>query len=166
MENAKLAVSLGIGLNHMNVFVMDNGMQLIFDEGKRPIILPAEVTGIDTSPVLVDGKGLTKNSDEVVAIRQKLGVDGAVIIAATVSLSEKAIIAGPDCQMRGFVYVKEAEPLLKSITQIFVEEITAALLKGGDLEEAKNTIKDRARWFIKRENGREPLIEPIVIVDD
>ena len=166
MENAKLAVSLGIGLNHMNVFVLDNGMQLIFEEGRRPIILPNEVTGIDISPVLVDGKGLTKNSDEVVAIRQKLGVDGTVIIAATVSRSEKRIVAGPDCQMRGFVYVKEAEPLLKSVTQIFVEEINAALLKGLDLEGAKNTIKERARWFIRRENGREPLIEPIVIIND
>ena len=166
MENAKLAVSLGIGLNHMNVFVMDNGMQLIFEENRRPIILPAEVTGIDTAPVLVDGKGLTKDGNDLIAMRQKLGVDGAVIIAATVSLGEKKIIAGPDCQMRGFVYVKEAEPLLKSVTQIFVEEITAALLKGSDIEEAKNTIKDRARWFIRRENGREPLIEPIVIVEE
>ena len=166
MENAKLAVSLGIGLNHMNVFVMDNGMQLIFEENRRPVILPAEVTGIDTAPVLVDGKGLTKDGNDLIAMRQKLGVDGAVIIAATVSLSEKKIIAGPDCQMRGFVYVKEAEPLLKSVTQIFVEEITAALLKGLDIEEAKNTIKDRARWFIRRENGREPLIEPIVIVEE
>ena len=166
MENAKLAVSLGIGLNHMNVFVMDNGMQLIFEEGRRPVVLPAEVTGIDTAPVLVDGKGLTKGGDELIAMRQKLGVDGAVIIAATVSRSEKKIVAGPDCQMRGFVYVKEAEPLLKSITQIFVEEITAALVNGTDIEEAKNTIKDRARWFIRRENGREPLIEPIVIVEE
>ena len=166
MENAKLAVSLGIGLNHMNVFVMDNGMQLIFEEGRRPIVLPAEVTGIDVSPVLVDGKGLTKDGTDLIVMRQKLGVDGAVIIAATVSLSEKKIIAGPDCQMRGFVYVKEAEPLLKSVTQIFVEEINAALLRGTDIEEAKNTIKDRARWFIRRENGREPLIEPIVIVEE
>ena len=166
MENAKLAVSLGIGLNHMNVFVMDNGMQLIFEEGRRPVVLPAEVTGIDTAPVLVDGKGLTKGGDELIAMRQKLGVDGAVIIAATVSKSEKKIVAGPDCQMRGFVYVKEAEPLLKSVTQIFVEEITAALVNGTDIEEAKNTIKDRARWFIRRENGREPLIEPIVIVEE
>ena len=166
MENAKLAVSLGIGLNHMNVFVLDNGMQLIFEEGKRPIVLPSEVTGIDTSPVLVDGKGLTKDGSELVAMRQKLGVDGAVIIAATVSLSEKKIIAGPDCQMRGFVYVKEAEPLLKSVTQIFIEEITAALNKNSDIEEAKQIFKERARWFIRRENGREPLIEPIVIVEE
>ena len=141
-------------------------MQLIFEPGKRPIIIPNEINGIDISPVIVDGKGVTKDAGEVVAIRQKLGVDGTVIIAATVSLSEKKIIAGPDCQMRGFVYVKEAEPLLKSITQIFVEEVNVALLKGTDFEEVKNTIRDRARWFIKRENGREPLIEPIILIKD
>lgn len=166
MANAKLAVSLGIGLNHMNVFILDNGMQLVFEEGKRPIILPNEVNGIDTAPVIVDGKGITKDAAEVVSIRQKLGVDGTVIIAATVSKSLKKIIAGPDCQMRGFVYVKEAEPLLKSVTQIFNEEVNGALNKNMDFEAAKNTIKERARWFIRRENGREPLIEPIILVKE
>ena len=166
MDNAKLAVSLGIGLNHMNVFVLDNGMQIIFEENRRPVLLPNEVTGIDVSPILVDGRGVTKISDEIVEARKKMGVDGTVVIASTVSIKEKKIIAGPDCQMRGFVYIKEAEPLLKSITQIYVEEVTGALNRGIDLELAKNTIKDRVRWFIRRENGREPLIEPIILIEE
>lgn len=165
MENARIAVSLGIGLNHLNVFVLDNGMQIIFEENRRPVLLPNEVTGIDVSPILVDGKGITKISDELIETRQQMGVDGAVVIASTVSLSEKRIIAGPDCQMRGFVFVKEAEPLLKSITQIYVEEVNAALKKGIDMEMAKNTIKERIRWFIRRENGREPLVEPIILIE-
>ena len=165
MENAKLAVALGIGLNHMNVFVLDNGMQLIFDGDKRPIILPNEVTGVDISPILVDGKGVAKNTDMVIDIRQKMSVDGAVVIASTVSLKEKKIIAGPDCQMRGFVFSREAEPLLKSISQIYVEEINGALLKGvEDFTEVKTMICDRIKRFIKRENGREPFIDPIIIV--
>ena len=166
MDNAKLAASLGIGLNHMNIFVMDNGMQIIFEENRRPVILPNEVTGIDVSPILVDGKGVAKFDDELINTRHMMGVDGAVIIASTVSLSEKKIIAGPDCQMRGFVYMKEAEPLLKSITQIYLEEVNAALLKGQPLELTKNTIKERIKWFIRRENGREPLIEPIILVEE
>lgn len=165
MDNARIAVSLGIGLNHLNVFVLDNGMQIIFEENRRPVLLPNEVTGIDVSPILVDGKGITKISDELIETRQQMGVDGAVVIASTVSLSEKRIIAGPDCQMRGFVFVKEAEPLLKSITQIYVEEVNAALKKGIDMEMAKNTIKERIRWFIRRENGREPLVEPIILIE-
>ena len=166
MDNAKLAASLGIGLNHMNIFVVDNGMQIIFEENRRPVLLPNEVTGIDVSPILVDGKGVMKINDEIVETRQKMGVDGTVVIASTVSLKEKKIIAGPDCQMRGFVFMREAEPLLKSITQIYVEEVTASLLKGQDLELTKNTIKDRIRWFIRRENGREPLIEPIILIEE
>ncbi len=165
MDNARIAVSLGIGLNHLNVFVLDNGMQIIFEENRRPVLLPNEVTGIDVSPILVDGKGVTKISNELIETRQQMGVDGAVVIASTVSLSEKRIIAGPDCQMRGFVFVKEAEPLLKSITQIYVEEVNAALKKGIDMEMAKNTIKERIRWFIRRENGREPLVEPIILIE-
>ena len=38
------------------------------------------------------------------------------------------------------------------------------LNRGLDIEQTKNTIKDRIRWFIRRENGREPLIEPIILV--
>ena len=67
--------------------------------------------------------------------------------------------------MRGFVFVKEAEPLLKSITQIYLEEVNSALKKGIDMEMAKNTIKERIRWFIRRENGREPLVEPIILIE-
>jgi mRNA degradation ribonuclease J1/J2 len=66
--------------------------------------------------------------------------------------------------MRGFVFVKEAEPLLKSITQIYLEEVNAMLTRNLDIEQTKNTIKERIRWFIRRENGREPLIEPIILV--
>lgn len=165
MENARIAVSLGIGLNHLNVFVLDNGMQIIFEENRRPVLLPNEVTGIDVSPILVDGKGVTKISSELIETRQQMGVDGAVVIASTVSLSEKRIIAGPDCQMRGFVFVKEAEPLLKSITQIYLEEVNSAMKKGIDMEMAKNTIKERIRLFIRRENGREPLVEPIILIE-
>ena len=167
MENAKLSLALGIGLNHMNVFVLDNGMQIVFDGDKRPVVLPNEVTGVDVTPMLVDGKGVARISDEIISIRQQLGVDGAIIIASTVSLKNKEIVAGPDCQMRGFVFVKEAEPLLKSITQIYVEEVQGALVNGKtEFDDVKQMIKDRVARFIRRENGREPFIDPIIIIEE
>lgn len=165
IENAKLAVSMNIGLNHMNTFILDNGMQLIIDISPRPKILPSEVSGINIDPVLVDGKGISKIGAEVIDDRRKLGVDGVVVVAATVSKSKKEIIAGPDCQMRGFVYVKEAEPLLKYVSNIFVEEINGLMAKDiFEFDSIIDTIKDRARKFIRRENGRDPEIMPIVIV--
>ncbi len=167
INNANLAVSMGIGLNHMNVFLMDNGMQLVFEDGKRPQIIPNEVNKINIAPILVDGKGLSKVGEEIIQERQKLSVDGVVVVAATVSLERKEIVSGPDCQMRGFVYVKEAEPLLKSISNIFIDEINTALMMDvKDFEETKLKIQERAKRFIKRENGRDPLIMPLIITVD
>lgn len=165
MSNAKLALSMGIGLNHSNVFILDNGMQLIFDEGVRPHMVPNETNNINISPVLVDGTGISKVGNDVIEERRELGFDGAVVVAATISVKEKKIIAGPDCQMRGFVFVKEAEPLLKSISNIYVEEVNNALATSPKFEASKveSLIRERAKRFIRRENGREPMILPIII---
>lgn len=167
MANAKLALSMGIGLNHMNVFVLDNGMELIFDENGRTSIIPNEKNGINITPILVDGLGICKVGAELINDRTNLANDGVVVIAASVSRKTKEIVAGPDCQMRGFVFVKEAEPLLKSISQIFVEEIEKCLKAGSlNFDKAYEVIKERAKKFVKKENGREPLILPVVVIVD
>ena len=165
MANAKLALSMGIGLNHTNVFILDNGMQLCFNELGRPSILPNNPATMPTHPILVDGSGVSTNvAENIVNDRRQLSVDGVVVIAVTVSEAEKRIIAGPDCQMRGFVYVKEAEPLLKSIANIFVDEVTTALsVNNINFENVKASAQERIRRFIKRENGREPMIIPIIV---
>ena len=163
MANAKLALSMNIGLNHSNVFIMDNGMVLEFDGVTRPRLIPNEVNHIVIDPILTDGTGLSHVGSQVVEDRLLLGQDGVVVIAATVSLKEKKIVAGPDCQMRGFVYVKEAEPLLKSIANIFVDEInTAFQLEEFNLEQIYANVSERGKRFIKRENGREPYILPVI----
>ena len=165
MANAKLALSMGIGLNHTNVFILDNGMQLCFNELGRPSILPNNPATMPTHPILVDGSGVSTNvAENIVNDRRQLSVDGEVVIAVTVSEAEKRIIAGPDCQMRGFVYVKEAEPLLKSIANIFVDEVTTALsVNNINFENVKASAQERIRRFIKRENGREPMNIPNIV---
>ena len=163
MANAKLALAMNIGLNHMNVFIIDNGMQIEFDGVTRPRIIPNEVNNIPVDPVLIDGTGMSQPGNQVVSERLTLGMDGVVVMAATVDLKEKKIIAGPDCQMRGFVFVKEAEPLLKSLSNIFVDEINTAFNASAFVKEAiYELVAERCRRFIKRENGREPLILPII----
>ena len=140
-------------------------MQLVFNGASRPQLIPNEVNNIVISPIFTDGTGLSHVGSKVIEERLLLGQDGVVVIAATVDLKNKTIIAGPDCQMRGFVYVKEAEPLLKSIANIFVDEInTAFQLEKFDLEQIYANVNDRGKKFIKRENGREPYILPIIDV--
>ena len=163
MANAKLALSMNIGLNHSNVFIMDNGMELIFDGTTRPRLIPNEATGIEISPILIDGTGMSRTGATVIEDRKLLGADGVVVIAASVNVKEQKIVAGPDCQMRGFVFMKEAEPLLKSLSAIFIDEINTAFKSGKFVPEAiYELVSDRCKRFIKRENGREPYILPII----
>ena len=167
MANAKLALTLNIGLNHSNVFILDNGMELVFDGVTRPRMIPNEANQINVSPIYIDGTGISHSGSQVVLDRLSLAQDGVVVIAAAVSLEEKKIVTGPDCQMRGFVYMKEAEPLLKSVSNIFVDEINTAFQAGVfDLELIKGNIAERGKRFIKRENGREPYIMPIIDIID
>lgn len=167
MANARLAISTGIGLNPMNVFVLDNGMQIVFDDSPRPKVVVNESNKINVAPLLVDGRGITSVEENAMEERKKLSEDGVVVVASTVSLEKKCIVSGPDTQMRGFVYVKEAEPLIKSIANIYVDEVTTALNMGEtNFEKTKQAISERARRFIKRENGREPLVLPIIIIVD
>lgn len=163
MANAKLALSMNIGLNHSNVFIVDNGMQIEFDGVTRPRIIPNEVNHILVDPVLVDGTGMSKAGSAVIADRLLLGQDGVVVIAATVNPKSKTIVAGPDCQMRGFVFMKEADPLLKSLSNIFVDEINTMFeTEEFNVDLLYENVSERCRRFIKRENGREPYILPIV----
>ena len=167
MANAKLALSMNIGLNHSNVFIMDNGMELVFDGVTRPRLIPNEANHINIEPILIDGTGLSHVGSVVVDDRHELSQDGVVVIAACVSIKEKKIIAGPDCQMRGFVFVKEAEPLLKSLSNIFVDEInTEFQMEEFNLENLYQRVTERSKRFVKRENGREPYIMPIVDILD
>lgn len=167
MANAKLALSMNIGLNHSNVFIMDNGMELVFDGVTRPRLIPNEANHINIETILIDGTGLSHVGNVVVDDRHELSQDGVVVIAASISIKEKKIIAGPDCQMRGFVFVKEAEPLLKSLSNIFVDEInTEFQMEEFNLENLNQRVTERSKRFIKRENGREPYIMPIVDILD
>ncbi len=166
MNSAKLALSMKIGLNHSSVFVLDNGTQLHYQDDKMTII-SNQTDRIHTIPSMVDGLGTVKGDTLVVDDRKKLAVDGVAVLAATVSKSKKKIIAGPDCQMRGFVFVKDAEPTLKMMTSIFVDGINA-LIKADmfDFDSYSSVIEEKIKKSIHREISRDPLIVLSISVVD
>ena len=109
-----------------------------------------------------DGRRLKEILDE----RNAIGENGVVLIAASVSLSKRQIVTKPDCQMRGFVFVKEAEPLLRQLTSIYTEEILNELNRtrdGFDNQRVVDNIKERSSKIIRHYLRRDPVIVPIII---
>lgn len=161
LSNAKLAAGMNIGLNPKNIFVLENGMVLdIAEDGNATV---KQDSTIDTRELLINGLGVSEVGNQIIDERTKLGVDGAVIIATTVSLSRKEMITKPDCQMRGFVFVKEAEPLLKEVTNIFTEEVEKGL-KSPHFNKQKvyDGFTERVKKTIRYALRRDPVIIPII----
>ena len=158
LANAMIAVHSFTTYNHRNVFILDNGVPVDIIDGEAKITN----TIIKNGDLMVDGIGVGDVRTEVISDRQKLSEDGVIIAALAVSNIQKTIIAGPDIQMRGFVFLKESESILHEVTRIFVDSINNALKKNSSLEDAKALFVDKATRYIKKETGRFPMIVPIV----
>ena len=167
VANAKLAISAGTGLNHMNTFLMDNGQVLEFVEGK-PRLLTHELDKVPTGDVLIDGLGVGDVKKDVIVQRQRLAEDGIVILGATISKKKKIIVAGPDIQMRGFVFVKESENIIREITQLFSQELENFLQNKSftSLDDFKIQLIEKVGKTLKRINGKNPVILPLLYIYD
>ena len=161
MANAKIALSLNMGYNHNNIFVFDNGMALNIENG---IAKPDFTNIIENGDILVDGIGIGNVVDSVIEERIKMANDGVIILGAVVSTKEKKIITAQDVQMRGFVFLKDADNLVKDISTTFIDTLNEYLnTEVQDLEECKKRIKEKIIFKIKKSTGKDPLIIPAVI---
>jgi ribonuclease J len=165
VANAKLAISTGTGLNHTNTFLMDNGQVLEFIEGK-PRLLTHELDKVPNGDVLIDGLGVGDVKKDVIVQRQRLAEDGIVILGATFSKKKRQVIAGPDIQMRGFVFVKESENIIKEVTTLFSTELEDYLRHKSmqSIEDFKINLIDKVAKVLKRINGKNPVILPLIYV--
>ncbi len=160
LTNAQLAVGMSIKLTHNNIFVMDNGNILSINAGGAHL----ENNNIETGDLLVDGSGIANANNSIILERQKLSDDGVVVMGVTISRSKRIIVAGPDVQMRGFVFLKDSDAILKTITAILVNTLQDYLAKPNcNIDEAKQIIRETCQKTIKRETSKSPIILPLIV---
>lgn len=164
ITNAKIALNSDLGFKHTNIFVFDNGMvlELINGEANRKMIEP-----VPTGDLMVDGNVFGSINNQIIADRQQMACDGIVVLAITVSKTHKEIIAGPDIQMRGFIFLKDSENILKQITAIFIEQVNLFLFNN-DVKKTEiiEKICDKISRYVKKETGKNPLIFPNILTLD
>lgn len=162
MANAKIALSLNKGYNHNNIFIFDNGMILNIENG---IAKPDFKTIIEIGDILVDGIGVGNVVDSVIQERISMATDGVVILGAVVSTKQKKIITSQDAQMRGFVFLKDSENIVKQINSLFEDSLTTFISNyyEGREQEFLDKISDRISKYIKRETKKQPIVIPNII---
>ena len=89
--------------------------------------------------------------------------DGVVLMAVTVSKATRKIVAGPDVQLRGLVFLKDSEAMVKEVSRHFLSEVEDGLKAGYKLEDIKQKAYDRVNRMIRRTTGKEPLVLPLIV---
>jgi len=162
LHNAMSALSMGINLNHQNVFVVENGMSVLIDEtGGR--VFDEKIPHGD---LMIDGEGVGDVSANVLQDRQKLA-EGVVVITLTISKSRRAVIAGPSGQMRGLLVAKDAEGILRESERIAVQTAHEFLENPlYSIDEIKQNAYEKILRMIRRTTGKEPMVLPLFVEVD
>ena len=157
---AKLVKYLGIP--EENIFILRSGnvLELTPDEAK--------ITGdVPVGNILVDGLGVGDVGNIVLRDRQHLAEDGIVIVAFAMQAGTEFVLAAPEITSRGFVYIKEADEMMKSAVSV-VEDLLETCTERGtiDRNHIKSVVRDNLSDFFWKKTQRRPMILPMIIEID
>lgn len=156
LGHARLAES--VGLTPDRIFLIEDGTGLELAKTSARVIGRYPV-----GRVLVDGKGVGDIGGVVLRDRQILAQDGLVSVSLAVNRAGE-IVAGPEIVSRGFVYVKENEPLLETLRAAIV----GALQQRDrglpfDRETTSALVRTTVRQFITQRFQRKPVVLPVIL---
>lgn len=151
--HARLAESLGMARE--NVFVIENGAIVEFDEIGHGRLLDETVSAID---VLVDGLGVGDIGNVVLRDRYHLSQDGFFIAMVGIDSRSGEIVFGPEIETRGFVYAPMAEDIIAGAK----EQIRSAVARSAHDTGLSQTLKDVLSQYLYQSTRRRPMVIPVV----
>ena len=157
LANANIAVNMGIGLNHQNVLLVDNGMILNCINGTCSYSSEKVLAG----DVMVDGKDVSNFTEQLIEERRQISDDGVVVLGAAISLSKKEILGGIDVQTRGLFYAKNSEAMIRDMQTLFTKVVSTHLK---DETFKKQAVEDEVKNMVLNLIRRSTLKTPLIIV--
>ncbi len=151
--HARLAESLGLPAE--NIFVVENGAVIEFDEQGHARLARERVPASD---VLVDGLGVGDVGSTVLRERHHLSADGFVVAVLTRDARTGQVVFGPEIITHGFVYAEQSEEILAGAKQVIVN----TLKKGGGDTALSVKLKETLSQYLFQQTHRRPMIIPVV----
>lgn len=158
IRHARLAE--GLGMKKENIFILENGD--ILDVTKRSAHMLKEKAEADA--ILVDGLKVGDVGNIVLRDRKMLSESGLIIVVAAIEKESQTVVSGPDIISRGFVYVRENEPLMdeaRKVAEKALEKCQNKKIK--DWNNMKSQVRDSLGSYIYDRTKRTPIILPIFL---
>lgn len=87
-----------------------------------------------------------------------------IVVVASLSSEDGALVSGPDIITRGFVYVKESEGLMEELRSVALEALERCQERNvADWATIKSTIKNDLSGFLYKKTKRNPMILPVIM---
>ncbi|MBE3594174.1 MAG: ribonuclease J [Candidatus Carbobacillus altaicus] len=148
-----------VGVRPENIFVIDNGDVVEIEQGIARL-----GPKVSVGQVLIDGLGVGDVGNIVLRDRKLLSQDGILVVVVTLSKQKGTILSGPDIISRGFVYVRESEPLMEEASKLVTNTLNKLMNDNvSDWSSLKNTVKDALGRFLFEQTRRRPMILPIIM---
>ena len=148
-----------MGMPDSRIYIGDIGDVLEVSESGMK-----KIGSVPAGRVLVDGLGVGDVGSVVLRDRKHLGEDGLIVVVCTISQETGHVVAGPDVVSRGFVYVRESEPLIDDaralVGRILNECADNGVREWGTL---KTRIKDGLSRLLYDRTRRSPMILPVIM---
>ncbi|WP_458460847.1 ribonuclease J [Paenibacillus sp.] len=156
VSHQRLAEQVGIPSDH--IFLLENGETVEITPQKA-----YKGRGIPSGSIFVGRNELRYHEKHLMEERSRLAVDGVVVAAMTIRKKTRELVSGPDLISRGFVYMNDSRPLLKSAEMKLKSSLQNMNEQNKfDLPLWKDhTVKTLNELFYK-ELGRVPLILPSI----
>lgn len=157
IRHAEVAEKMGI--DRSRIFIGDIGDQIEINQDYIK-----HLGKIPAGRVFVDGLGIGDVGNIVLRDRKHLAQDGLIVVVCTMDSASGQIVSGPDIVSRGFVYVRESEPLMDSAKKMVVEVLEGCLEEGiKEWGALKSRIKDELSRLFYDQTKRSPMILPIIM---
>lgn len=156
-KHAELAYKMGMPKENVFIGNIGNVIELNRDYMKQLPDVPA-------GQILVDGLGVGDVGSIVLRDRKHLGQDGLIVVVVTIDSSSGHVVSGPDIVSRGFVYVREAEPLMENIkerVEVILDDCYNEKVREWGI--IKTRIKDELSKLLYDKTRRSPMILPVIM---
>ena len=152
--NARNAQAVGMDRRDVMIAQLGNVVEFTADSMKC-------TSSVQAGRVLVDGLGVGDVGSIVLRDRKHLAEDGLIAVVLTIDSSSGEVVAGPEIVTRGFVYVREAEPLLDEIRTAACRILDSCT--GRDWAYIKTKLRDELSRHLFDATRRTPMILPIIM---
>lgn len=153
-------IAMRSGFTPDRIIILDNGQVASFKDKK--LVSCSEF--IEVGDTMVGEQNDKSITSFVLKDRETLSTDGVIIIGVAIDFNTKELIAGPDIQSRGVIYVKDSEYVIKNVAKMTLDLI-AEKVENGTYENmaARVELRDSVARYVLRETGKRPMILPAIL---